>query len=80
LRFTSREAIKPLAKGESVKPVVLHPLAAFVPVLGLHDVIGSSQRGQLPVESGAESPGLTGAPAPALRAALEAVYLAPLDS
>jgi hypothetical protein len=35
---------------------------------------------ELAVKVEPKRPGLTGAPAPALRAAFEAVYLAPLDS
>jgi hypothetical protein len=58
----------------------LRPPASLVPVLGLHDVVGHAHRGELAMEVVAEGPRLTDAVAPALRAAFQAVYLAPLDS
>jgi len=72
--------VQPLAKRQGIDPVGLHSLAALVPILRLHDVVGHAHFRELAMEVETEGSGLTGAPAPALRAAFEAVYLAPLDS
>jgi hypothetical protein len=69
-----------VAKRQLPDSVGLHALAALVPILRLHDVVGHAHLRELAVKVETEGSGLTGAPAPALRAAFEAVYLAPLDS
>ena len=50
------EAVEPLAMSEGVEAVVLHSLAALVPVQGLDDLVGHAHRGELAIEVVAEGP------------------------